>query len=326
MLANLITTILLALGVATGNVSSNVYKGGNAFNNEIELNNTKPIQNAINTDVTLRFESVQSYNINNNPNKFSRKYYMYEEGQTTTSPVYNNEYFNIYNSTYMYPTDQSNQTHYKLITIFKLTPYVNYTQETITIKQNIVITNTNGGSTYWIIYTDNFISNTDISDKIDMNLTIGTLQDLDTNIVNNNSIKTYRETNTNNLDTNSPDLNLLNNENDYIINNIIDTETYYIVLITTVVQGYPITTANLGYIEPNSINIKGQGRITEINYEVVDIPNLMFTILTMPFSWYSTAFNLTVFPGTPYALNFGNLILTMVAALTLLYIIKKILK
>ena len=185
---------------------------------------------------------------------------------------------------------------------------------------------TNGGSTYWIIYTDNFISNTDISDKIDMNLTIGTLQDLDTNIVNNNSIKTYRETNTNNLDTNSPDLNLLNNENDYIINNIIDTETYYIVLITTVVQGYPITTANLGYIEPNSINIKGQGRITEINYEVVDIPNLMFTILTMPFSWYSTAFNLTVFPGTPYALNFGNLILTMVAALTLLYIIKKILK
>lgn len=60
--------------------------------------------------------------------------------------------------------------------------------------------------------------------------------------------------------------------------------------------------------------------------EIVDIPGLMFTILGMPFAWLSTAFNLTVFPGTPYAVNISHIFFAIIGALILIYIIKKVLK
>ena len=66
-----------------------------------------------------------------------------------------------------------------------------------------------------------------------------------------------------------------------------------------------------GYIIPN-IN----------NYEVIDIPSLLFTILTMPFAFISQAFNLTLFPGTPYQINISNLFLTILAILIFVFIVK----
>lgn len=60
--------------------------------------------------------------------------------------------------------------------------------------------------------------------------------------------------------------------------------------------------------------------------EIVDIPGLMFTILGMPFAWLSTAFNLTVFPGTPYAVNISHIFFAIIGALILIYIIKKVMK
>lgn len=62
------------------------------------------------------------------------------------------------------------------------------------------------------------------------------------------------------------------------------------------------------------------------NYEVVDIPGLMFTVLGMPFAWISIAFNFTIFPGTPYALNISHLVLAVIVAGIAIFIIKKILK
>lgn len=59
--------------------------------------------------------------------------------------------------------------------------------------------------------------------------------------------------------------------------------------------------------------------------EIVDIPGLMFTILGMPFAWLSQAFNLTIFPGTPYALNLSHIFIVIVASLILIVIIKKLL-
>ena len=56
--------------------------------------------------------------------------------------------------------------------------------------------------------------------------------------------------------------------------------------------------------------------------EVVDIGGLMLQIISMPFSFISTAFNLTLFPGTPYQINIGNFILGILAILTILFIIK----
>lgn len=70
------------------------------------------------------------------------------------------------------------------------------------------------------------------------------------------------------------------------------------------------------------ITIKGQMIPPITNYEVIDIPSLMFNILTMPFAFISTAFNLTLFPGTPYQINISNLFLTILAILIFVFIVK----
>lgn len=84
-------------------------------------------------------------------------------------------------------------------------------------------------------------------------------------------------------------------------------------MLNNVLEGVQIT---INYIGPN---------ITP-TVEVIDIPGLIFTILGMPFAWMSTAFNFTLFPGTPYAINISHIVLAIVTAGILLFIIKKVLK
>ena len=62
------------------------------------------------------------------------------------------------------------------------------------------------------------------------------------------------------------------------------------------------------------------------NIEVVDIPGLMFTVLTMPFSFISTAFNLTLFPGTPYQINISELFLGIIGLLMFVWSVGKIIQ
>jgi hypothetical protein len=68
---------------------------------------------------------------------------------------------------------------------------------------------------------------------------------------------------------------------------------------------------------------------TLLNYgrttEIVDIPGLMFTVLTMPFAFISQAFNLTLFPGTPYQINISNIFLALIGVALLLWVLKVIL-
>ena len=61
-----------------------------------------------------------------------------------------------------------------------------------------------------------------------------------------------------------------------------------------------------------------------ITYEVIDIPGLMMYILGMPFSFISTAFNLTLFQGTQYQINISSIFMTIVFALLLIFIIRKL--
>ncbi|MBP5651520.1 MAG: hypothetical protein J6X00_02495 [Clostridia bacterium] len=56
--------------------------------------------------------------------------------------------------------------------------------------------------------------------------------------------------------------------------------------------------------------------------EVIDIMPMMFKILTMPFTFISQAFNVTLWEGTPYQFNFANFILSLIAIATLLFIIR----
>lgn len=104
----------------------------------------------------------------------------------------------------------------------------------------------------------------------------------------------------------------------------------YIYLVYS--QGYSdiVTCYNIDTNEPiapaANHTLNGTMINAAINYEVVDIPGLMWEILTMPFTFISTAFNLTIFPGTSYQVNFSNLFLMIFAVMVFLFIMKMLLK
>ncbi len=60
--------------------------------------------------------------------------------------------------------------------------------------------------------------------------------------------------------------------------------------------------------------------------EIIDLPSLIFTIISLPFTFITQAFNLTIFKGTPYELNFANVISLIIGGLILIYIIKMIMQ
>lgn len=74
------------------------------------------------------------------------------------------------------------------------------------------------------------------------------------------------------------------------------------------------------------INFHYYGNELTAPYEVIDIPGLMFHVLTMPFTFISMAFNLTLFPYTPYQINISNLFLTIIGLLVFIFIIKQFIK
>lgn len=84
----------------------------------------------------------------------------------------------------------------------------------------------------------------------------------------------------------------------------------------------PNETTQLMHIAGAQIEFTPQQNIAP---EIVDIPGLMFTILGMPFSFISQAFNITLFPHTPYEVNISNLFLSFIAIALLLWILKLIL-
>lgn len=73
--------------------------------------------------------------------------------------------------------------------------------------------------------------------------------------------------------------------------------------------------------------ITGQSvELANIYQEVIDIPGLIWEILSMPFAFISTAFNLTLFPGTQYSINIANLVLTIFGVLVFVFILKLLIK
>lgn len=102
--------------------------------------------------------------------------------------------------------------------------------------------------------------------------------------------------------------------------------TYYIIVMTVIMTGASsIVTYNNPYVyfaTGRALTVTGTNIIPTGNYEVVDIGGLMFQILTMPFTWYSMAFNITLFEGTPYAVNISQLLLALIAVLVFVFILK----
>lgn len=88
---------------------------------------------------------------------------------------------------------------------------------------------------------------------------------------------------------------------------------------------YPITTKNVISNIGNDYSwgtpwIRGTNIIPDGTYEVIDLPGLMYEIIGMPFAFVSQAFNLTLFPGTPYQLNIANLFLSIIAVFVFIWI------
>lgn len=101
------------------------------------------------------------------------------------------------------------------------------------------------------------------------------------------------------------------------------------------IQPQPNQEENATKIKNNTINgmawayntkiVTNYTPVTIVNYEEIDISNLLWEILTMPFTFFATAFNLTLFANTPFEFNIAELLLSLFAALIFIWIIKKFL-
>lgn len=75
-----------------------------------------------------------------------------------------------------------------------------------------------------------------------------------------------------------------------------------------------------------TVRIEGEIIPSITNYEVIDIPGIMWEVLTMPFTFISIAFNLTIFPNTPYQVNLSNLFLSIIGIIIFAFILSKFIK
>lgn len=77
---------------------------------------------------------------------------------------------------------------------------------------------------------------------------------------------------------------------------------------------------------PNDYNLytaEQLGQVAEnANTEIIDLPGVMLHVLSMPWTFISNAFDLTLWPGTPYQINFANIFKGLIAILALMFIIK----
>ena len=118
--------------------------------------------------------------------------------------------------------------------------------------------------------------------------------------------------------------------------NIIPEEINYLFMFITpiITLTQPMTYYSIGHIQgagasssgSQQIHITGTGIINNSTIEVVDIGGLMFDIVGMPFYFISTAFNLTLFPGTPYQINISSLFLSLIAVLVFIFLLRLLLK
>lgn len=97
------------------------------------------------------------------------------------------------------------------------------------------------------------------------------------------------------------------------INTVHQNEIYLVMWIDTELDMYRITADDI-YISYEVI---------QPTQEIIDVPSLFWQILSMPFAFISQAFNLTIFPNTPYSLNVSNLLFTIIGGLIIIYIVRR---
>lgn len=105
---------------------------------------------------------------------------------------------------------------------------------------------------------------------------------------------------------------------------IIQLTKQYLRLSTFSLNDYKVAPSS--FVDSNSLSATLYFYISpNTNREVVDIWGLAFSMITLPFTFFSTAFNLTIFEGTPYAFNFSWFLISVLCLLVLITLIKLIL-
>lgn len=91
----------------------------------------------------------------------------------------------------------------------------------------------------------------------------------------------------------------------------------------TIRSGTDVTNPQLISWLQNNSNLNNAVKPPNIeNGNFMPLQNLMLQILTMPFTFITQAFNVTLWPNTPYEFNISNFILSLIAIATILFIIK----
>lgn len=202
------------------------------------------------------------------------------------------------------------------ITILEITPYSNVYQETNEIKIDLSTTpyEKQGGTNFYI---NAYTTKRNIREYFDLTTFNNLwqeekLQPYYASDLIDNVVLEYNKTTTaiENFTINIGDL----------------TETTYLV-IRTDAWCNPTTWTTVTNLPSITVQqIKLSGYVVYYPSEVIDLPTLMFTVLTMPFTFISTAFNLTLFPGTQYQINIGNVFLVFIAILSIVFIINTLRK
>lgn len=354
-LTNLITSCMLATGVAT---TTPVYHADNLPSTQAQniVNNYSETLQQVNTtsqtytgydlnEWTYQYtetETKTNYAYNSNYiNVLATKY------QSTFSYTVNNEFCLGYGNEIIM-NGQENKNYYERLTrstfVFQLTPY-NYNIDTETTIQLYSVINNyldeyndtigfNDKYLYKSVYTT---SQADWSEYLNRqivqyqcNVLINEIEDVNNNFYYTKQnykieLDNYGLTPYNDI----TELQLTPKKTNYvIIDEVIALNAFaydpfnqeYESLQQKVI---PMKTGMNGY---GNITISGTNIIPDSTYEVIDIPGLMWEILTMPFSFVSQAFNLTLFPGTPYQVNISNLFLSIIAIIVFVWLISFFLK
>lgn len=254
------------------------------------------------------YQTVAKYNTTKSNNYISIK-------ETTYSATVN---YNITPNHDIYNYIVSDNIRYRTsaLTITEITTYSGITNNEINYEISL-LNNNSVVQTPILIDIHQFKTNNDLSSYINI-LTYAQINSpfkYYTDIVNN-----YSMTNTQTLDNDEIDETYLLST-DIQLNNI--WKTYIITYVEYDQTIFRSLTGNGDLFTIENGEILGITTITG-GYEVIDIPSLMFTILTLPFSFITQAFNLTLFPNTPYSINIGNLFLSIVAIILLMWLLQKI--
>jgi hypothetical protein len=267
-------------------------------------------------DYIYIYAHISKYNINKTNNYINIKETTYTQTIQYNKPVpLDRQIINYYDyNTIRYETST--------IIITEITTYSGITDNTIDYE--ISLLNNNNLSAYPVIDADiiQYKTNNDLSEFINQTnyAVLNNQKGIFTDITNN-----FSYTETKNLNDYEIEENI-NITTSIQLNNI--WKTYMITYIkwdNTTYKQLPIDNSSMD----NDLITMDNGEIfgniyTGGGYEYVDIPNLMFTILTLPFSFISQAFNLTLFPNTPYSINIGNLFLSVIAIILLMWLLQKI--